>query len=101
VFERIRATKDRVLFLVFNPGPPSSLSEIKVFAEEQEEAVGNLFSLAAPFPMIRRPEILRPESNNDSVLTQPNRLITGSAAYLTISCSGKETRQALQGFTEV
>jgi hypothetical protein len=76
VFQRIRAARDGVLFLVFNPGVPSILSEITAFAEERAAAEKPLFVRGAISDSSVSGEFAT-RVYNDSVLTKPNLLITG------------------------
>lgn len=76
VFERIRAAKDGVLFLVFNPGLPSILSEITTVAE-QREAAGKPFFVRGAISDDKVSGEFATRVYNDSILTKPNRLITG------------------------
>lgn len=76
VFERIRAAKDGVLFLVFNPGLPSILSEIRTVAEERE-AAGNRFFVRGAISDDKVSGEFATRVYNDSILEKPNRLITG------------------------
>jgi phosphatidylserine/phosphatidylglycerophosphate/cardiolipin synthase-like enzyme len=76
VFERIRLAKDGVLFLVFNPGLPSILSEITTIAE-QREATGKQFFVRGAISDDKVSGEFATRVYNDSILTAPNRLITG------------------------
>jgi len=76
VFGRIRAAKDGVLFLVFNPGLPSILSEITTVAE-QREAAGKPFFVRGAISDDKVSGEFATRVYNDSILTKPNRLITG------------------------
>ena len=76
VFERIRNAKDGVLFLVFNPGLPSILSEIKSVAD-QRESEGKLFFVRGAVSDDKVAGDFATRIYNDSILTKPNRLITG------------------------
>lgn len=76
VFERIRNARDGVLFLVFNPGTPSILSEIKAVAE-QREAEGKQFFVRGAISDDKVSGEYATRVYNDSVLAAPNRLITG------------------------
>jgi phosphatidylserine/phosphatidylglycerophosphate/cardiolipin synthase-like enzyme len=76
VFERIRLAKDGVLFLVFNPGLPSILSEITTIAG-QREATGKQFFVRGAISDDKVSGEFATRVYNDSILTAPNRLITG------------------------
>jgi len=76
VFQRIRAAKDGVLFLVFNPGLPSILSEITTVAGERETA-GKPFFVRGAISDDKVSGEFATRVYNDSVLDKPNRLITG------------------------
>jgi phosphatidylserine/phosphatidylglycerophosphate/cardiolipin synthase-like enzyme len=76
VFDRIRAAKDGVLFLVFNPGLPSILSEITTVAELRETA-GKPFFVRGAISDDKVSGEFATRVYNDSILTKPNRLITG------------------------
>jgi len=76
VFERIRLAKDGVLFLVFNPGLPSILSEITTIAE-QRKATGKQFFVRGAISDDKVSGEYATRVYNDSILTAPNRLITG------------------------
>ena len=76
VFERIRNAKDGVLFLVFNPGLPSILSEIKSVAD-QRGSEGKLFFVRGAVSDDKVAGDFATRIYNDSILTKPNRLITG------------------------
>ena len=76
VFERIRKAKDGVLFLVFNPGLPSILSEIASVAEERKAAGKKLFVRGAISDDALSGEFST-RVYNDSILKGPNRLVTG------------------------
>jgi len=76
VFDRIRSAQDGVLFLVFNPGLPSILSQITVVAEEREAARKSFFVRGAISDDKMSGEFAT-RVYNDSILTKPNRLITG------------------------
>jgi phosphatidylserine/phosphatidylglycerophosphate/cardiolipin synthase-like enzyme len=76
VFERIWAAKDGVLFLVFNPGLPSILSEITTVTE-QREADGKPFFVRGAISDDKVSGEFTTRVYNDSILTKPNRLITG------------------------
>jgi hypothetical protein len=78
VFERIRGAKDGVLFLVFNPGLPSILSEIVKVAEQREKAKKPFFIRGAISDSQLSGKFAT-RVYNDSILTKPNRLITGIA----------------------
>lgn len=76
VFERIRNARDGVLFLVFNPGLPSILSEITSTAE-QRKADGKPFFVRGAISDDKVSGEFATRVYNDSVLAAPNRLITG------------------------
>lgn len=76
VFERIRAAQDGVLFLVFNPGQPGILSEITTVAE-QREAAGKPFFVRGAISDDKVSGEFATRVYNDSIITKPNRLITG------------------------
>jgi phosphatidylserine/phosphatidylglycerophosphate/cardiolipin synthase-like enzyme len=75
VFQRIRDARDGVLFLVFNPGLPSILSEITAVAREREDTSRPFFVRGA-ISDDRASGQFATQVYNDSVLTKPNRLIT-------------------------
>ena len=74
VFERIRAARDGVLFLVFNPGLPSILSELKDVAAQRTGKPFFLRGAISDDPMAGK---FATRVYNDSVLKNPNLLITG------------------------
>jgi phosphatidylserine/phosphatidylglycerophosphate/cardiolipin synthase-like enzyme len=76
VFNRIRGANDGVLFLAFSPGLPSILSEITAVAK-QREADGKPFLVRGAISDDRMSEEFATRIYNDSILTKPNRLITG------------------------
>ena len=78
VFKRIRRAKDGVLFLVFNPGLPSILSEIAAVAEERAKANKRFFVRGA-ISDAKMSGQFATRVYNDSTLTKPNRLVTGIA----------------------
>ncbi len=78
VFERIRAARDGVLFLVFSPGSPSIVSEIRAVAEERRAARKDFFVRGA-ISDAAMAGAYRTRVYNDSILDAPNQLITGIA----------------------
>ena len=76
VFERIRAARDGILFLVFNSGLPSILSEITAVSEQRVAQGKSLFVRGAVSDDTLAGQFAT-RVYNDSVLNKPNRLITG------------------------
>ena len=76
VFKRIRFARDGVLFLVFNPGQPSILTEIRTIAE-QRKASGKQFFVRGAISDSKVSGEFATRVYNDSILTAPNQLITG------------------------
>lgn len=76
VFRRIRNASDGVLFLVFNPGLPSILSEIKTVAEQRQKAKKHFFVRGAISDDQMSAQFAT-RIYNDSILQRPNQLIAG------------------------
>src|SRR5271157_5183358 len=76
VFQLIRDAKDGVLFLVFSPGLPSILSEIQATAQQRKQA-NKPFFVRGAISDGRASGQFATRVYNDSVLTNPNELITG------------------------
>lgn len=76
VFERIHGAKAGVLFLVFSPGSPSILSEIKLVAEQRQQA-NQPFFVRGAISDERAAGEFATHVYNDSALSRPNLLITG------------------------
>lgn len=76
VFDRIRGAKAGVLFLVFSPGSPSILSEIKLMAEQRTKANKRFFVRGAISDERASGEFAT-HVYNDSALERPNLLVTG------------------------
>ncbi len=76
VFERIHAAKDGVLFLVFSPGLPSIVSEIKEVADQRKQS-NEPFLVRGAISDERMSGQFSTRVYNDSILTNPNLLVTG------------------------
>jgi phosphatidylserine/phosphatidylglycerophosphate/cardiolipin synthase-like enzyme len=76
VFERIRRAKDGVLFLVFSPGLPSIVSEIRDVAEQRKQEK-KPFLVRGAISDDRLSGQFSTRVYNDSILSSPNVLVTG------------------------
>jgi phosphatidylserine/phosphatidylglycerophosphate/cardiolipin synthase-like enzyme len=76
VFQAINGAKHGVLFLVFSPGVPSILSQIRDVSKEREKANKNFFVRGAISDATASTEFST-SVYNDSLLKAPNVLIAG------------------------